>query len=89
MVEVAINLETNKSFMKISEMLFQRYTMLNKDKTLQYILDCYDKDANKKNIKYMISFKNHSWKFLEGDYPDKIFYANPEFYQSLRYTNLL
>lgn len=47
-------------------MLFQRYTLLNKDNTLKYILDCYDKEPNKKNINYMVSFEDRSWCFIEG-----------------------
>jgi len=84
---VMINLDMNESFMKISEMVFQRYTLLNNDKTLKVLLDHYEKEPNKTIIKYVISFKDHSWNFLEGDYPDNIIYISKKFNQKLRYPN--
>jgi hypothetical protein len=52
--------------MKITELYFQRYTLLNKDETIKIILDKYEKEPNKKNIKYIYSYDDGGWCFIEG-----------------------
>jgi len=57
----------DKNFMEISNLRFNKDTLLNNDVKIRTILKLWEQEPNKNNIDYIYYFDDGSWAFVETD----------------------